>query len=718
MEYGRGEHHLNTNEPLPHHQTEYPDHGDISASPFLPIQHYLGLGTLPPLVEDQLAPALQHPEWKTRVLAIRQLERSHQQDALASFLTALEDEHPAVRAAAAHALSAYPTLQDILSCEPLVTTLHDPSWHVRAEAILALGKYGEQTPVDPLIAALEDEDETVRAAAISTLGQLGKRVPIECLVKALYDPIWTVREAAAYALSEQGTRAPITPLLLTRNDEDSAVRDAVEWAIKQTHPEMLTTTAFNVTTPAPELAEPGVSTKTTLSGEDLTDEILTETSAQNDANFSPETSSVHSLQQRTISKVLAMPGHTQKQRRSPTRLLTRTSRWSSFGRMLERGIAAAVVIGIALSWLLLNRGVTGTNTGSLWNVSLAMKQQAPTGSLYTRVAWLSTNWQDTPIITAIDTRGHTHLWNTRSGETVEVATSFQHVIAFTRVANSLLIAYTKSGDSTLQLDRVIVTTATLDTQIETITQLAGPSNAPSLASWSPDGKHIAVTWGNRQGSKAGSTEQVQLWDIAHQKSVAILPACSTTLDKNGQLEQKSGSIKALAWTDDSAEISTACTSNDNDHMIETWNAATGQPVKALHNQLAQYRPVSVTGEVATLAWSPDDNYLAYLLTDGEVHILPQKSDQMSDIWLNYGYYNQSKMFSGILSWSANSKYLATATTAIAPVGTITGWDTTGNQLYSYNGHTQPIYDIAWSLNGKSVASVSKDGTLQIWNTAP
>jgi WD40 repeat protein len=91
---------------------------------------------------------------------------------------------------------------------------------------------------------------------------------------------------------------------------------------------------------------------------------------------------------------------------------------------------------------------------------------------------------------------------------------------------------------------------------------------------------------------------------------------------------------------------------------------------------------------------------------------------MSDIWLNYGYYNQSKMFSGILSWSVNSKYLAAATTAIAPVGTITGWDTTGNQLYSYNGHTQPIYDIAWSLNGKSVASVSKDGTLQIWNTAP
>jgi WD40 repeat protein len=717
MEYGRGEHHLNIDEHLPHHQRAYSDHVDMSDSPLLPIQHYLGLGAIPPLVEDQLAPALQHLEWKTRVQAIRQLERSRKQDALAAFLTALEDEHPAVRAAAAHALGTYPTLQDILSSEPLITALHDPSWHVRAEVVLALGKYREQAPVDLLIAALEDEDETVRATAASALGQLGERVPIECLVKALYDPIWTVREAAAYALSEQGTRVPITPLLLTRNDKDRAVQDAVEWAIQQTHPEMITTTAFNTIHAVSDLAQPNISTKTMLSSEALTDEIPAEAGMQNDADFSPKHAPAPS-QQQAPARALVTTGHVQSLR-TPTRLSTRSSRRNSFIHILERGIAAAVVIGIALSWFLLNRGMIGSNTGSLWNVSLALKQQAPTGSAYTNVAWLTTDRQNISIVTAIDTRGHTHLWDTRSGETVEVATSFQHVVAFTRVANNLLVAYTKPGDSMLQLDRVVVTTATLDAQVETIMQLAGPAKAPSLASWSPDGKHIAVTWGsNKQGSKAESTEPVQVWDIARQKSISILPACSTTLDKNGQLEQKPGSIKALAWTDDNKEISTACTSNDNDHMIETWNASTGQPIKALHNQLVQYRPVSVAGEVTALAWSPDDNYLAYLLTDGEVHILPQKSDQMSDIWLNYGYSNQSKIFSGVLSWSANSKYLAATTTAINPVGTITGWDTTGNQLYSYSGHSQPIYGIAWSSNDKSIASVSKDGTLQIWNTSP
>ena len=712
MEYGRGEHHLNTDGPLPHHQTVYPDHVDMSASPLLPIRHYLGLSTYSPLSEDQLTSALQDPAWQTRVLAIRHLERSPDQSALASLLGALEDEHPAVRAASARVLGTYPALHELLSTAPLVTALHDTSWHVRAEAALALGKYRELAPVDPLMKALEDDDEAVRAAAATTLGQLGERVPIGCLVRALYDPVWTVREAAAYALSEQGTRTPITPLLLARNDEDSAVRDAVEWAIQQTHPEMLTHNAFNHTYTHPDLAQPTSSTSNTPALDASTDEIPTEASVQNDANFSPEHASAPSPQ--IPNKARATPEHAQR----PIKLATRKSRWTSISRILERGIAAAVVVGIALSWLLLNRGITGSNTGSLWNVSLAMKQQAPTGSAYTKVAWLTASWQAIPIVTAIDTRGHIHLWNTSSGESVEVATSFQHVVAFTRVANSLLIAYTKSGDSMLQLDRVVVTTDTLNTQITTIAQLAGPSSTPSLVSWSPDGKHIAVIWTSKQQGKAESTEPVQIWDITHQKHITILPACSTTLDKNGQLEQKPGSIKALAWTEDSKEISTACTSNNNDHMIETWNATTGQPAKALQNKLAQYRPVSVAGEVAALAWSPDDNYLAYLLTDGQVHILPQKSDQMSDIWLNYGYANQSKMFSGTLAWAANSKYLAASTAAITPTGTITGWDTTGNQLYTYNGHTQPINDVAWSFDGKSIASVSKDGTLQIWNTSP
>ncbi len=708
MEYGRGEHHLNTDGPLPHHQTAYSDHVDMSASPLLPIQRYLGLSNHSLLSEDQLTSALQDPAWQTRVQAIRQLERSADQSSLASLLGALEDEHSAVRAAAAHALGTYPALHELLSTEPLVTALHDTSWHVRAEAALALGQYRELAPVDPLMKALEDDDEAVRAAAATTLGQLGERVPIGSLVRALYDPVWTVREAAAYALSEQGTRTPITPLLLARNDEDSAVRDAVEWTIQQTHPEMLTTSAFNHTHANP--AQPAESTSNTPALAALTDEIPAEASVQNDANFSPE----HTSSLQVPDKARARPEQVQR----PLKLATRKSRWTSISHILERGIAAAVVVGIALSWLLLNRGITGSNTGALWNVSLAMKQQAPTGSAYTRVAWLTSNWQARPIITAIDTRGHIHLWNTHSGETIEVATSFQHMVAFTRVANSLLIAYTKSGDSMLQLDRVVVTTDTLNTQVTTIAQLAGPASTPSLASWSPDGKHIAVAWTSKQQDKAESTELIQIWDVAHQKHITILPACSTTLDKNGQLEQKPGSIKALAWTEDSKEISTACTSNDNDHMIETWNATTGQPAKALHNNLAQYRPVSVTGEVAALAWSPDDNYLAYLLTDGEVHILPQKSDQMSDIWLNYRHTNQSKMFSGTLAWSANSKYLAASTAAITPTGTITGWDTTGNQLYTYSGHTQPINDVAWSFDNKSIASVSKDGTLQIWNTSP
>ena len=712
MRQDSSEHHLKPDAPLPHPQIQ---HTNAPNSSVLPIQIYLGLGNAT-LVSE--APTLSHREWMVRVKAIRQLERLQEQAPIPLLITALEDEHQAVRATAARALG---TLNARASIAPLVTALQDTSWHVRAEAALALGKHLELAPVEPLATALQDEDEAVRAAATSALGHLGERVPIDFFIKALHDPSWSVREAAAYALGEQGERAPITPLLLARNDEDSSVREAVEWALQQTHPEMFSTSPFN-TAPLDFVGEiASASTEPPLSPEDLDHAVIQDINTPNERQETKTLAHIPSDYPQPVSskkdrmtsqaRIFRMHPATQQQRSS--RQSRRTSQRTSFIHFIERGLAAAVILGIALSWLFLNQRIMTSNTGSLWNVSREFKQNAPPGITYTRVAWLTTSFQSSPLIAAIDTKGHVHIWNTDREEMLEIPTDFQHVVALKRVDNGLLVAYTRSGDSKLQLARVVVTEDTLHPRVEMMPSLAGPSDGSPIAAWSPDGDHIALAWND----KKESTTQVQVWDITHRKSITILPACNTTPDKNGQLEQKPGTITALAWTYDSKEVSTACTNNAQNHTIENWNTATGQPMRALNNKLVQYRPISVSDEIYTLAWSPDDNYLAYLLTDGEVHMLPQKSDQMSDIWLNYGYSNHSRVFEGALAWSSDSKYLAATTAAVTPVGTITGWDTTGNQLYSYNGHTQPVSDLEWSLDEKSMVSVSKDGTLQIWDTS-
>src|SRR5690348_14275084 len=109
MKYKGGEQHLNPDAPLPHHQSPGTDHVDASASPLLPIQNYLGLAKTPLPTEAQLASALKHHEWERRVQAIRQLEHLQEPAALTSLVSALEDEHQAVRAAAARALGAFNT---------------------------------------------------------------------------------------------------------------------------------------------------------------------------------------------------------------------------------------------------------------------------------------------------------------------------------------------------------------------------------------------------------------------------------------------------------------------------------------------------------------------------------------------------------------------------------------------------------------------------------
>src|SRR5262245_61357186 len=95
----------------------------------------------------------------------------------------------------------------------LIAALGSRDWHVRAAAVRALEKLGEQAPLEPLLAALNDEDGSVRAAAVHALGAFRERVPVEQLVAALDDREWHVRETAALTLGRLGKRAPKERLL-------------------------------------------------------------------------------------------------------------------------------------------------------------------------------------------------------------------------------------------------------------------------------------------------------------------------------------------------------------------------------------------------------------------------------------------------------------------------------------------------------------------------
>jgi len=63
--------------------------------------------------------------------------------------------------------------------------LNDPSFKVRTQAALLLGKLGDKAGVEPLIKGLVDENKTVRAMVAQSLGKLGGEAAVVALKNVL-----------------------------------------------------------------------------------------------------------------------------------------------------------------------------------------------------------------------------------------------------------------------------------------------------------------------------------------------------------------------------------------------------------------------------------------------------------------------------------------------------------------------------------------------------
>jgi tetratricopeptide (TPR) repeat protein len=189
--------------------------------------------------------------------------------------------------------------------------------------------------------------------------------------------------------------------------------------------------------------------------------------------------------------------------------------------------------------------------------------------------------------------------------------------------------------------------------------------------------------------------QITLWDYANGQKFRTIDVDSFPfgdLDDSKELGKKLlkiASIHSLAFSPDGEILA----SPGKDHTIQLWNPVTGQQLRALAGH---------TQDVDSLAFSPDGHVLASGSTDQTVRLWdPLTGRQLRSL---RGH---------AAAFSPDGQALASVSQKAIQL-----WNpATGHYMASLTGHTHLVTSVAFSPDGRILASAAGDGTMQLWNPA-
>jgi WD40 repeat protein len=226
------------------------------------------------------------------------------------------------------------------------------------------------------------------------------------------------------------------------------------------------------------------------------------------------------------------------------------------------------------------------------------------------------------------------------------------------------------------------------------------SNMRQAVAWSPDGARLAAIAG-MQG--------LELWDPEAQK---LLARCSYAQT-------------CAAW---SAEGSVVSASHDRVIVVDPEAATQTRAVPLCPFDAAQPDDENVAfistlalqcmgheGPVLRAAFSPDSTRLASVARDGTARIWDSDSGaELQRIQARAGFLTGGASYF-TASWSADSQTAAFASMS----GAIDVLDlTSGKVKQPFEGHSGPVWDLAWSPDGTRLVSGSADKSLKLWDAAP
>lgn len=274
--------------------------------------------------------------------------------------------------------------------------------------------------------------------------------------------------------------------------------------------------------------------------------------------------------------------------------------------------------------------------------------------------------------------------------------------------------------------------------------------APFAFAYAPDGKTIAtgstkeiiVVTGTREArlsATAGNT--VQLWDVITRKkkttlklqtqkaaSIVYSPDGNTiatarksdntvyfwdaaTAESKGTLERyvDKANIRSFAYSPDGNTIATAGGRKDN--TVQLYDAHTGEYKTTLTGH---------TKQVNSVAYSPDGNMVVSGSTDGTVRLWDATTGKHKRIlnhtnWVNF-LFQWLNVPVNAVAYSPDGNTVA----AVSRDRKLRLWDTRIRKLkFTLIGHTGPVDTMVYSPDGKTIATAGgwEDDTVRLWDAA-